>query len=354
MKKITFFVNNIYVIGGVERVVSLIANELSKKYLVEIVSLYKTADNPFFNLNSKIKVSNILNDKIYNPKTHVFYLIGQAKKFLKNYDTDFFIVAGMVNVPLTIFMRKHSKYIAWEHGNAFGIGEGKMPYLGRKLAAKYADKIVVLTKKDMETNIKKFKTANKITQIYNPIEIVELGEEYEAESKKIVSSGRLCSQKGFDILVDVASKVFDKHPDWEWHIYGDGPDKEILEKMIVEKKLKKNVKLMGRTNKMNEKYKEYAMFVMTSRYEGFAMVNIEAHYAKLPIVSFNCNCGPDEIIQDGVNGYLVNCFDIDKLAEKINYLIENPNVRIEMSKNTILDKEKLEMRNIIKEWEKIL
>ena len=105
---------------------------------------------------------------------------------------------------------------------------------------------------------------------------------------------------------------------------------------------------------MNEKYKDYAMFVMTSRYEGFAMVNIEAHFAKLPIVSFNCNCGPDEIIQDGINGYLVDCFDTNQMAEKINYLIENSDVRIQMSQNTSLDKEKLDMKNIIKEWEKIL
>lgn len=353
MKKITFFVHNIYTVGGVERVLSLIANELSKKYDVEIISLYKTAEKPYFYINENIKISNVLSNKVHNPKTHIFYLIHNVKKILKNYKTDYFVATGMVNVPLTIFMRKQAKYIAWEHGNTFGIGEGKMPYLGRKLAAKYADKIIVLTKRDMGKNIKTFKTANKITQIYNPIENVELSKEYNIESKKIVSSGRLCPQKGFDMLIDVAKKVFEKHPDWEWHIYGEGPDRKMLEQMIEEKKLQKNVKLMGRTDKMNEKYKEYAIFVMTSRFEGFAMVNIEAHYAKLPIVSFNCNCGPDEIIQDGVNGYLVDCFDIDKMSEKINYLIENSDVRIEMSQKTSLDKEKLEMKNIINEWEKL-
>lgn len=225
---------------------------------------------------------------------------------------------------------------------------------GRKIAAKYADKIVVLTKKDMQMNIDKYRTRSKIVQIYNPIEEIELSDEYSLTSKKIVSCGRMQYQKGFDILVDVAEKVLKKHPDWEWHIYGDGMQKEMLENLIKEKGLEKNLKLMGRTNNMNALYKEYAMFVMTSRYEGFAMVNIEAHFAKLPIVSFNCNCGPDEIIQDGVNGYLIDCFDIDKMAEKINYLIENPDLRVEMSNNTSLDKEKLKMENIIKEWEKIL
>ena len=111
---------------------------------------------------------------------------------------------------------------------------------------------------------------------------------------------------------------------------------------------------MGTSNNMNEVYKQHSIYVMTSRYEGFAMVNIEAHYAHLPIVSFNCNCGPDEIIQDGVNGYLINCFDIEEMANKIVYLIEHENARNEMSNKTMLDKEKLKLDNIMKKWEGIL
>ncbi len=225
---------------------------------------------------------------------------------------------------------------------------------GRKIAAKYADKIVVLTKKDMQHNIELYKTKEKIVQIYNPIEAVPLDDVYKCNSKKIVTVGQLLPVKGHDMLVKVAKKVFAVHPDWEWHLYGEGPERENLQKLINEQGIAKNLKLMGKTNGMNELYKEYAMFVLTSRSEGFAMVNIEAHYAKLPIVSFNCDCGPDEIIQDGINGYLVECFDIDKMADKINYLIENKEVRKRMSDNTMLDKEKLQMKNVIKKWMEIL
>lgn len=227
-------------------------------------------------------------------------------------------------------------------------------WLGRVLSAKYADKVVVLTKKDMELNKKRFKTSRKIVQIYNPLNFEKQDAEYKKDSKKIVSCGRFTKQKGYDFLVDVAEKVFQNHPDWTWDIYGDGEEMNNISKLIKGKKLENNVILKGRTNQMYSIYKEYAMYVMTSRFEGFAMVNIEAHYAKLPIVSFNCNCGPDEIIQDGVNGYLVDCFDIDKMAEKINYLIENPNVRIRMSENTMLDKEKLQMENVITKWKDVL
>lgn len=354
MKKITFFVYDIYQMGGVEKVVTLIANELSKKYEVEIVSLHRNNEELFYKLNDNIKVWNILGKDLTPIKLYYPYLYFKTKKALKNYKTDIFVCAGMGYVGLSLFMRKCSKYIAWEHMSSLAGKVGGIMWLGRKLSAKYADKIIVLTKKDMQININKFGTQEKICQIYNPIEIVQIDKEYDNTSKKIVSSGRLEYQKGFDMLIDVASKVFEKHPDWEWHIYGDGPDKENLQKSIDEKGLNSNLKLMGKTNKMNEAYKEYSMFVLTSRYEGLGIVNIEAHYAKLPIVAFNCDCGPDEIIQDAVNGYLVDCFDIDKMAEKINYLIENESVRLNMSEKTMLDKDKLQMENVINEWEKIL
>lgn len=354
MKKVTFFIYDMYTGGGIERVVSLIANEMSKRYEVEIISLYKTAEKPLYKLNENIKVSHILEKELFPMKVYYMYLRHKVKQFLKNYKTDFFICASMGFVGLTTFMRKRAKYIAWEHANTSIGGFGDKLWLGRLLAAKFADTIVVLTKKDMKMNIEKYNTQKKIRQIYNPMEELKLNNSYDINSKKIVSSGRLQYQKGFDILIDVAEKVFTKHPDWEWHIYGDGMDRENLEQKIKEKNLEKQVKLMGRTNRMNELYQEYAMFVMTSRYEGFAMVNIEAHLAKLPIVSFNCNCGPDEIIQDGINGYLVNCFEIDEMAGKINFLIENQKLRAEMSQNTSLDKEKLKMDNIMKEWDKIL
>lgn len=354
MKKVTFFIYDMYTGGGTEKVVSLIANELSKKYDVEIISLYKTADNPFYKLNECVKLKNILTQELTPFKWYIPYLQYKLKKELKKEKTDVFISAGMKYICLTIFMRKYAKYIAWEHYNSFTAKTGSVTWYGRKLAAKYADNIVVLTKRDKENNIRLFKNENKIKHIYNPIEKSIQTYEYNIDSKKIVSSGRLIMQKGFDMLIDVATKVFNKHPDWEWHIYGDGEDRESLEQKVKEKNMQKHVKFLGRTNKMNELYREYAMFVMTSRFEGFAMVNIEAHYAKLPIISFDCNCGPDEIIQEGINGYVVECFDIDKMADKINYLIENPKLRKQMSDNTLLDKEKLNIENIIKEWEKII
>lgn len=355
MKKITFFAYNMYQMGGIEKVVTLIANELSKKYDVEIISLYQTAELPFYKLSENIKVYSILKKELKPIKLYYLYLMYRVRKFLKDYNTDVFICAGTAYVPLNIFLRKRAKYIAWEHMDSSKGRVGGIMWLGRRVSAKYADNIVVLTKKDLEQNIRFFNDEEKLRQIYNPIELMPQQNDYDSNSKKILTVARIeLDTKGYDMLVSVAHKVFAKHKEWEWHIYGDGPDFNKLKSLVHKNNLENNLKLMGRTNKMNELYSKYSFFVMTSRHEGFPMVNIEAHYAKLPIISFNCKCGPDEIIQDGVNGFLIECFDTEKMVEKINFLIENPDVRIRMSENTMLDKEKLQMENVIKEWERII
>ena len=354
--KITFFINNIYEKGGTEKVLSLIANALSKRYEIEIISLFKTEDKPVFNIIDIINILNIYQSK--NENTAVKYLkaVWSLKKVLKHYKTDIFVVAGMKYFSIiNVLLNKNIKIIAWEHFNSYIHKKYSLRWWGRVYAVNKADRIIVLTKKDKENYIKSLKCPiQKIVQIYNPMEYVKLEEEYAIHSKCIVSSGRLHPVKGFDMLVEVAEKVFNKHPDWEWHIYGEGEWREKIEKLIKEKQLEKNIILKGFSRNMNEEYTKYAFFVLTSRYEGLGMVNLEAHYAKLPIVAFDCVCGPAEIIQDGINGFLIKCFDINEMTDKINLLIENQEMRINMSNSTMLDKEKFQIENIIKKWQEII
>lgn len=123
MKKITFFIHGLYKMGGTEKVVTLIANELSKKHQVEIISLHKDFEKPFYKVNDNIKIIDIIYGEELQPiKLYYPYFIYKVRKALKDYKTDVFICAGMADVGLTTFMRKKAKYITWEHFNAL---EGK-------------------------------------------------------------------------------------------------------------------------------------------------------------------------------------------------------------------------------------
>ncbi len=356
MKKIVFVIRDIFARGGMEKVTTLIANGLSKEYDVHIVSLFKSEKEPFFKIDDNVKVSHIYDIAPLPLKSSYFKVLRSVKAYFKSIsDIDVVISVGSTMIPFVLFLKKRTRIILWEHFHSYFGHVGGLGWLGKKMAAHYDIETVVLTKKDLELNKKRFKT-KRLYQIYNPSEIKENSIPYDKDSKLIISAGRFEEQKGFDFIPEIATFVFSKHPDWQWHIYGNN-ETEVGSKLrdkLKGYKLDNNVFLKGSVNNLNELYPKYAMFVLTSRFEGFCMVNIEAHASHLPIIAFNCPCGPDEIIQDGINGYLVECFDTKKMGEKINDLIEHQEKRIKMSENTSLDKDKFKFENIIDEWKKIL
>ena len=147
------------------------------------------------------------------------------------------------------------------------------------MSSKMCEKIIVLTEQTKNEYKKLFGIAdNKICAIPNFIDenIFKFKAKYNKDSKLIISSGRLTKEKGFDMLIDVATMVFSKHSDWQWHIYGDGPEYGKIMELIKEKNLEKNVKLKGLADNMYDKYKNYGIFVLTSYREGFALVLLEA------------------------------------------------------------------------------
>jgi glycosyltransferase involved in cell wall biosynthesis len=292
MKKITFFTIDIYPAGGTEKAISIIANELVNFYEVTIISFRHTSNSPFFYFDPRINIINVDYKKETEPlRKKAIFIRHFLKKYLKNYKTDYFVCAGMRYVPITIFMRKRSKYIAWEHYSSFGKSRFTLTGIGRCEAARKAHKVIVLTKKEKKRYITFWKAKeDKVVQIYNPIEKLKSENfDYDVNSKQIITVGRLCSEKGLDKLVEVAKIVKKSHPDWKWDIYGDGNKYEALKQMILENELQEFITLKGRVKNINDLYRKYAFYVMTSTNEGFPMVLIEAHTSKLPIVSFDIN-----------------------------------------------------------------
>ncbi|PWL55888.1 MAG: hypothetical protein DBY38_00170 [Clostridium cadaveris] len=358
MTNITVLVTNIYKCGGVQRVVSMLANNLvgTGKYKITILSMFKTADNPYFDLNEDIVVNNIYNEH-FSLKRGYFKAVRGLKKFFDKNKTDILIFAGMGYgsiVRLAISRRQNIKLIGWEHQSFFFGKKFGLEWLGKRIAAAHMDAVVVLTKEDYKYYKDNLKNIKKIEQIYNPINEKVKSGNYKSNSQAIISCGGLVPQKGFDYAVDVARIVFAKHPNWQWHIYGDGIERSILENKINGYHLENNLILKGYCENIYDKYKDYAIYAMTSRHEGFPMVLLEAKANKLPIVSFNCKCGPSEIVKDSINGYLIPCFDVKKMSEKIINLIENKEKRIQLSNNSIVGDENLSISEIVEKWDRLI
>lgn len=356
MKKICFFAEKIDASGGIPRVVSVIANGLTERnYQVSILSLTNENDgNGRYELREEIAVAYLFRGVSLNYRKDYQKIERKLKRFFQRNHYDDIIVAGMDFVPFFKGVRKlaqNTKMIAWEHSN-FIIGKKfGMRWRGRRIACKKFDAVVVLTDQDLELYQKGIrKIRSGICRIYNPVYQGKLSSAYDKDSRILLSCGALIEQKGFDYALEVAALVFQKQPDWKWLIYGEGPERKKLETLISQKKLENHVFLKGYADNIDEIYQKSALFVLTSRYEGFCMVNLEAAQMGIPVVAFDFYCGPGEIIADGINGYLIENFDIREMAEKILYLIEHPQKRVRMSAECENSLEKFSLEKIMESW----
>jgi glycosyltransferase involved in cell wall biosynthesis len=177
-----------------------------------------------------------------------------------------------------------------------------------------------------------WKNQRNISVIPNPMSFFP-EESSELINKKAIAAGRLAYEKGFDLLIEAWKAVAVRHPDWELNIYGSGDQKEQLLRQIEKNRLEKVIKIHDPVNNIQERYLESSMFILSSRYlEALPMVLLEAMSCGLPLVAFDAPCGPKDIITDGANGFLVETGNIEKLAGKINFLIESEEARKNMGK----------------------
>ena len=353
MKKICFVILDLFVIGGGAKATVSLCNDLCDKYEVHALSLCKIENFSNYVLNEKVIVHSFnMPTDVRARKTLLAAL--KLRKFLIEEKIDILFIAGLLSVPIVSLIRPFikCKVVFCDHGNV-ALSGGKISFLIRKIACKISDKVVALTNRTVKDYINIFSVDNnKVECIYNYINdnVYRNSKKCNIFSKNIISVGRVSSEKGFDMAVDVARYVFDKHQDWQWHIYGDGPDYKKIDKKIKECGLENNLILKGATDHILEKYKDYSICVLTSYREGLPLVLLEAKCNMIPIVSFDCATGPSEIIDNGVDGYLVECYNTKKMGEKICNLIENINLREEFSNNSHKNLYKFEKSNILNKW----
>lgn len=334
--------------GGTERCTAFLANELCKKYKVNVIDISNNNCSCYFDLHENISISHLKAKNIVDGMRVIY-------RYLRKKNIDVLInVEAMLGIysmiPCKILGIKN---IIWEHGNFFQK-QCKSIDKVRTLEFLLCDNYITLTQKDRENFKRNFKGKCCVDYIYNPIILPDCEVQYSCKAKKILSVGIVREIKGFDMLVDVADIVLKKHPDWTWEIYGN---KEIdLEyTKLIQNKIKKlglqnNLFLKGNTKNIESCYKSSSMIVMTSRMEGLPMTLLEAKAHKLPMVSFDIETGPSEIIEDNVNGFLIEPYNTKEMANKICKLIENGDLRQTFSDNAHIGIDKFNINNIIKKW----
>ncbi len=174
----------------------------------------------------------------------------------------------------------------------------------------------------------------------------------DCSAHRVIAVGRLDYQKGFDRLIEAWSivKKDSEYSDWRLDIFGQGEWKEMLEGMIIRKGLLDSAKINKPTNSINDEYSKSSIIVMTSHYEGFGMVLVEAMLCGVPAIAFNCKCGPKDIIEDGRNGFLVPEGDVPALADAMKKLMRDEALRQRMGAEAIKIRDKYSEEKVMDSW----
>ena len=360
MKNVAFIKNELSIAGGGERVCVNLANELSFIYNIHLINFY--LNTSAYDIDKNVKVYYLQKNKKRLRKVFFSYVFC-LRKYLKENNIDTILVIGrnsileaglaIIGIKTKLIFCEHVPIKMLKYGS---VKEKVINYCNQKAINFLSNKIIVLTEKDkINFYIKKQKIKQyNIDNIYNFIDdkLLENILKYKINSKKIITVGRIDYQKGYEYLIEVAKSVFEKHPDWQWHIYGDGEEnyKYKIIDLIKQNNLENHLILQGNHSNIYDLYQNYSFYVMTSRYEGLPMVLLEAKAKKIPLISFDIHSGPSDIIRDGVDGFLIKPFDCEGMAEKICKLIENPGLRQNLSDNAHGNLDKFRKEKIVKQW----
>ncbi len=227
-----------------------------------------------------------------------------------------------------------------------------MHTLSRRLAVKHCNKIITLTQEDAD-NYRTLFGATNVRCIANPVTLDRLSNSPTKE-KILLAVGRLASQKGFDLLLDAWHKTTSKNHGWKLRIIGNGSHKKRLLKQISQLQLADSVELLPATKDIAQHYAQASAFVMSSRFEGLPLVLIEAMNAGLPIVSFDCQTGPRDIIEHNKSGLLVEPLNTELLAQAIDELLLDDIKRQQFSDYSLNAVQKFSVNTIIDQWEQVL
>ena len=212
------------------------------------------------------------------------------------------------------------------------------------------DKFVVLTKEDQGywgnlPNIEVIPNAAKF-----------MGNEFSDVLKhRVIAVGRLDYQKGFDRLIRAWGIIqqHERFKEWQLDIFGQGEWHDMLQQMIVNLGLSDTLHINKPTNLIGKEYAQSSLIVMTSNYEGFGMVLVEAMACGVPAIAFDCKCGPKDIINNNENGILVHNGDIQGLADAMMRLMKDEGLRKRMSEEAKKVVDTYSEETVMKQWTKL-
>ena len=370
--RIVYCTPALYFAGGMERVLTMKANYFAEHFGYDVtIILTDGKEKPiFYPLSDKVKVINLdigfeelwtcsFLKKIffYLKKQHLYKKLLNRELMRIRPDITVSMLRREINFINDI--QDGSKKIGEIHINRANfrnfVGNNALKNLFSKfwmnsLLSKLQrlDRFVVLTEKDKEAWVE----LKNVCVIPNPLSFTSTRRSTLSE-KRIIAVGRYCHEKGYDLLLKAWGIVQNRTTDWRLEIFGEG-DRTQYEEMVDTLNLDRHRCILnGRSSKIQDEFLNSSLSVCSSKFEGFGLVITEAMACGLPVVSFDCPWGPRAIISDGEDGMLVENGNVDKLAEALVLMIQNPKQRKAMADKAIENVQRFSIDQIAGQWKSL-
>lgn len=358
--KLIYLIAGTYRPAGMERVLSLKARWLGRDNEIVIVTTDQRGREPVFGLGEFRRIDLGINYEETNGRNFLVKAVAYVFKHLRHrrlltrvlMDEKADVVVSMFNndVDFVPLVRDGSRKVLEVHFSRFK----KLQY-GRKGLWGLADRVRSRREVFHASRFDRFVTLTEEDKSYWEADYARAGlksnivcipnaRTFTFESPapltghQVLAAGRFSHQKGFDMLLRAWEKMDTEG--WTLRIAGGGD---------IPGNLPANV-IAGPSEDMKKEYLDSSVFVLSSRYEGFGMVLVEAQAAGVPMVSFDCKCGPSEIITDGEDGFLVRTGDIDALAEKVQVLMRDGQLRQRMGAAAFRNSARFDEAGIMSSW----
>jgi glycosyltransferase involved in cell wall biosynthesis len=350
-KKVFILLVSAWGMGGTIRAAINLAGYLAGHKDVEIISTYRRREEPYFAFDPRVKVTALDDERKGATPLHMrplravlrripsaLYHPADIRKHNHSLWTDIRLVRLLRGRRGVVIGSRpgHNILVAdLKVPGLVGIGLEQMNLrsharnLRRAMLRRYRDLdgLAVLTEQDREEYTRAMNgTAPPMWRIPNTVARVE-PPRADLSAKRIFAAGRYTAQKGYDFLIPAFAPVAAAHPEWELKLCGRGKDTEKLRALIAEHGLEDRVTLDGPTDDVPGEMAQASIYALSSRFEGFPLVLIEAMSKGMACVAFDCPTGPADIIDDHRNGLLVPARDVEGLTAALMELVSDEDLR---------------------------
>ena len=377
-RKVFILLVSAWGMGGTIRAAINLAGYLADHKEVEIVSTYRRREQPYFAFDPRVKVTALDDERKGATPRHLrplrallrripsaLYHPADIRKHNHSLWTDIHLVR--------LLRRQRGVMIGSRPGHNILVADLKVPGmvgigleqmnlrshgkdLRNAMLRRYRDLdgLAVLTEQDREEYTQAMNgTAPPMWRIPNTVARVE-PPRADLSAKRIFAAGRYTAQKGYDFLIPAFAPVAAAHPDWELKLCGRGKDTEKLRALIAQHGLEDRVTLAGPTDDVPGEMAQASIYALSSRYEGFPLVLIEAMSKGMACVAFDCPTGPADIVDDHRNGLLVPARDVEGLTAALMEMVSDEDLRRRCGDAAVETAERYTMAAIGPKWDEMM